>query len=208
MLGGASVPVSRELAQPLSRLRFARKICKAQLMPRGPGPHLWGSRDPGVAARRGRVRGGRESRVRSGRVPCAFGRWGSTLALPGVQAYVVVASRRAECRAWYAEVGTVGRDDEAQHLAVEGGRAVSATCLLMISIIFRISASVGGPFVPGGSWGSSSCRPIFHIEFSITAGLWTAMNLPGVSPTCLTLCQAMDGMETMSPAPTLNLLGA
>ena len=55
----------------------------------------------------------------------SFGGWCSTLASPGVQAdVVVVAPRREECRARYARVGAVGRDVEAQHVAVEGGRAI------------------------------------------------------------------------------------
>ena len=50
--------------------------------------------------------------------------WRPTLALPGVQAYVVVTPRREEGRTRQAEVGAVGRDIEAQHVAVEGGRAI------------------------------------------------------------------------------------
>jgi hypothetical protein len=76
----------------------------------------------------------------------------------------------------------------------------------MISIILCISWSEGGPSGAGGWCGSLILLPISRMKSSITAGLWTAVNFPGVSPTFLKLCQTMEAMETVSLTPTRTVL--
>src|SRR5918997_5147543 len=91
-----------------------------------------------------------------------------------------------------------------QEFGILSGGNISI-CLPMASIILSISSSEGGPSGPGGFSGSSIRFPISWMTSSITAGLWTTMNLLGSAPTFLKLCQAIEGMETVSPAATLKV---
>ena len=124
---GIPTPLSGGRSRALCRCRRGRRDTPRS-SPRGPPPHRSDSLSPPGARLPGRVHGGRDRGWRSGAVPCAL-RWRcAPLTVPDVQAYMVmvVPCGKKRC-SWQAEVGSVGGQLEAKHVAVEAHRSIEVS---------------------------------------------------------------------------------